>query len=509
MMNTLRFLLFVLIFGTTMPTLDAQTTCREVIGYYPNWQWYDRNKLVAPATIDYDQYSIINYCFFSPQPDGTIHNTDSWADENLLLGEIDWSTTPPGYIPNTSLIDLAHNAGVKVLVSIGGWTLSDNFPAIAADPVARATFASECNRLLSFYNFDGIDIDWEYPGYVPHGGSPQDKGNFTLLMQQIRDSIDALGLISGKSYLLTSCFGPSPAHAANIEWSNLISVVDMFNIMSYDYFGAFDCLANHNAPLFAPASGDPNFNLASTFHMLVNQYQVPPNKINMGVAFYGRSQTGASALFAPTSCNPDNLTFPEDLGSPLYYNILAKEYLFDKHRDTIAAVPYLLGKPGTTAAGTFVSFDDLQSIAEKAVFVATEQIRGVIIWEITGDYLETAAGTGIIAGTPLVDTINKIFCQYINTPPMPGAIAPHSLQIAVYPVPAKTSTNLQLRTATMGKAEILISNMNGKAVQREVILIQSPNMEIPISLAGLSEGMYMITVATASDISHTKLCISR
>jgi GH18 family chitinase len=81
--------------------------CREVIGYYPNWQWYDRNKLVAPSTIDYSQYTILNYSFFSPEANGTVQNTDAWADENLLLGEIDWSTTPPSYKPNTSLIDLA------------------------------------------------------------------------------------------------------------------------------------------------------------------------------------------------------------------------------------------------------------------------------------------------------------------------------------------------------------------------------------------------------------------
>ena len=73
------------------------------------------------------------------------------------------------------------------MVSIGGWTLSDNFPTIAASASKRALFASECNRLLKFYKFDGIDIDWEYPGYAAHSGTTNDKQNFTLLMQQIKD----------------------------------------------------------------------------------------------------------------------------------------------------------------------------------------------------------------------------------------------------------------------------------------------------------------------------------
>jgi len=483
--------------------------CREVIGYYPNWQWYDRNKLVAPATIDYSQYTILNYCFFSPEANGTIQNTDAWADENLLLGEIDWSTTPPSYKPNTSLIDLAHNAGVKVLVSIGGWTLSGNFPAIAANPATRATFASECNRLLLFYNFDGIDIDWEYPGYAPHGGTAQDKGNFTLLMQQIRDSVDALGQITGKNYLLTACFGASASHASNIEWSNLTGVVDMFNIMSYDYFGAWDCAANHNAPLFASGIGDTTFNFMATFNMLQTQHQVPASMINMGVAFYGRSQTGATALYGTTSCNPDNQTFPEDLGTPLYYNILAKQHLFDRHWDQQAQVPYLLGKPAGPAAGTFVSYDDIESMTKKAAQVAANQMRGVIIWEITGDYLETAPGSGIIAGTPLVDTINKIFCHSNNTPEQ--AICHHqtSLSVSIYPMPASTITTLNIRSDIAGPINVLITDLHGRTVFQHLIRHGLPANELSVEVGAYPAGIYMVSVATSGARVHARLIVKR
>ena len=43
-------------------------------------------------------------------------------------------------------------------------------------------------------------------------------------------------------------------------------------------------------PLYAPASGDPNFNIHSAFTMLTNTYGVPSTKIHR-TAFYGRSQT--------------------------------------------------------------------------------------------------------------------------------------------------------------------------------------------------------------------------
>ena len=66
---------------------------------------------------------------------------------------------------------------------------------------------------------------------------------------------------------------------------------------------SWDCLANHNSPLYAPVSGDTTYNLNSIFNLLTTTYNVPASKINLGVAFYGRSQTGATALHAATSCN--------------------------------------------------------------------------------------------------------------------------------------------------------------------------------------------------------------
>ena len=97
----------------------------------------------------------------------------------------------------TGLIYQAKQAGVEVYPSIGGWTLSDNFPVLAASEAARTKFAEQCVALIRNYDFDGvriilvllgvsclhfivsnltsfanalhhqIDIDWEYPGYAP------------------------------------------------------------------------------------------------------------------------------------------------------------------------------------------------------------------------------------------------------------------------------------------------------------------------------------------------------
>ncbi|MFN3405039.1 MAG: glycoside hydrolase family 18 protein [Cytophagaceae bacterium] len=390
----------------TLKDVTVVSKCRQIIGYYPSWQMYKRGGLVTPMTFRYDKYTILNYSFFQCDTLGNLFGTDFWADSILLRGKYDWSTDPPSYIPNTNLIDWAHIYGVKVMVSIGGWTLSDNFPTVAADPKRRAHFAQECVRILKDYKFDGIDIDWEYPGYAEHKGTPDDKVNFTLLMKAIRDSIDAYGDKIKYSFLLTGAFGANESTMENIEWDKIKDIMDYINMMTYDFNGSWNEEANHNSPLYSPKSGGQG-SLDLAFKLMTEKYDVPPHKLNMGVAYYGRTLLGKNKderldLFGTEhKAAPDSITFPEDIGQPQYFNILYKMNKFEKRWDSIAQVPYLIGKN----KNTFVSYDDEESVRLKAEYVVNKGAAGVIIWDCTGDIVETRPGSGRIKGTPLTDVL--------------------------------------------------------------------------------------------------------
>ena len=471
--------------------------CYEVVGYYPNWQWYDRNKLVTPNTIDYSKYTILNYAFLVPEADGTISLFDPWADENLLLGQIDWSTG--GHFPNTSLIDIAHSNGVKVLPSIGGFTLSNNFPGIAADPNKRAIFAQSCVTLIQMYKFDGIDLDWEYPGFADHSGTPQDKANFPLLLQDIRTAIDNYGASIGKTMLLTAAVGAAEVRMENVDWPAVEPLLDIINLMSYDYFGTWDATTNHNAPLFAPSQGDVTFNLEHSVNKLIIDYGVNPNKLTAGVPFYGRTTKTNSTpvLHGPSTGVADNITFQEDEGTPLYYNVLQKLSLFNENWDNVAKVPYLTGKDGLN---TFISYDDLQSIELKAQFIVEKQLRGAIIWEITGDYIETFPGSGQVSGTPLVSKLNDVFCNYI-----PGNLDVNSIDHAVgtvYPNPAINAITIQ-GDSYLG-TEIELVDLKGSFLFRQKMThtIQSVNLD------NVSPGSYMVKVITQNSIDYHKLIVA-
>ena len=409
----------------------AQTPCRDVIGYYPSWQWYDRGNLVNPQSIDYENYTIINYAFFDVLPDGSLQTLDPWADKNLLLGPINWSVAPAGYEssfdfgnpdyhhPGMAFSDYCQQAGVKLVPSLGGWTLSTNFPGVAADPIKRATFANACVELIQAFDFDGIDIDWEYPGYAPHGGTPLDYANFSILLQEVRSALDAAEITLDKELLLTVAVGASPENMSNVQWEIIEQVVDIINLMSYDYFGAWDAQTNHNAPLYAPAAGNPDFNVAQSVDRLLNTYGVDPQKIALGIGFYGRSVVTSQApgLHVPSTGVPDYATFAADEGAPLYYSILAQLHQFETYWDEQAQAPYLTGLDGLQ---TFVAFDDTLSVRLKSEYAIERNLRGVIIWEITGDYIETAPGSGIIADTPLSNVIKQTFCNTNFDPPCLG-----------------------------------------------------------------------------------------
>ena len=484
--KTLKILLCLVVLIGYSKKQFAQT-CKEVVGYYPNWQWYDRAKLVNPRTIDYSKYSILNYAFFKPEPNGTISNTDLWADDNLLLGEMNWSTNTRDF--TTTIVYHTQQNGVKILPSIGGWTLSDNMPAIAADPVKRATFAQACVNLISTYQFDGIDLDWEYPGFTPHNGTPQDKTNFTLLLNEIRTAIDNYGNTINKPMLLTIAVGAAPDKMDDVEWNNIVHDVDIINLMSYDFFGAFDPITNHNSPLYSPAQGNPEFNIDKSVKRLINNYGVPANKITVGVAFYGRSHTtvGTPGLHVQGTGNADNVTFQVDQGTPLYYNVLENMNLFTKHWDAQAEVPYLTGKGGLK---TFVSYDDKTSIAKKAEYVVDYNLRGAIIWEITGDYLETSSGSGIIKSTPLVDTLNYTFCNYFGVPTAIDMEEKIENQLNVFPNPSNGVFNI---STTIENATITLKDVTGKLLIEK--LMEGKNLELNISK--YEKGIYFLSLNTS------------
>jgi len=381
---------------------------KVIIGYYASWQWYDRDGLAAPLNMDFSKITRANFAFFQITTDGEIYGTDSWADPITLFGPYDWmaeegfqycSWDEPGVPPTCGyhtyqegLIYLAHKAGAEVYPSIGGWTLSDPFPPMAANSKARQNFAANCVKLVKEYNFDGIDLDWEYPGYADHSGTPDDTVNFNLLLDDVRAALDELGEETGRFYGLTAALPCGPSLIGNQDVAHVGKVLTELNLMTYDLHGAWNAETGVNAPLYDQIDS-PELSV----HGCVKNWEAggaPPEKINIGFPFYGRSFIGATGLYQPHA-GADDATWHQDEGVPQYYNIynLLSTMITTRDEQTMTQVAYF-------HTGNMVSYDDERAICDKTEYAMDNGHLGYIIWELSGDMLDD--GT-----TPLLDAANK------------------------------------------------------------------------------------------------------
>jgi GH18 family chitinase len=397
---------------------------KEIVGYYPNWQQYKRGGMFHQDNLDFSKYTIIEYAFMGVDENGSVYLVDPWGDGKILSGEIDWALTTdeddPVYIPYTNMVSLAHKDGAKVMVSLGGWTLSTNFPQVAADPIKRARLAQSCVETCRKFDFDGIDIDWEFPGASPGNGcigGPEDKENLNLMFDQIRDSLDVYEKEVGQDMLLTAAFHSVPYLAQQIDWEHTAEVLDYINLFGYDFYGAwYKAEAIPQSPLYPPAEGHGDFgvNQADGFLLLTEVYGVPAEKIILGIGFYGRSiigMKGGPALYAPHDGAVDMENFPLHEGSPAYFEIIEKYPEYNVMWDEDMKVPYMLGKK----SNSFVGYDDLVSVQYKAAFICQQGVAGCLIWEISQDLVEKPIGSGKVGGTPLIDVINEVFENYETT----------------------------------------------------------------------------------------------
>lgn len=365
---------------------------KEVIGCYRSWNWQQNPERLDPQNIPYDKLTIINYSFFYPLESGEIVGMDPTADKYLLKGETD--LLPSNIAPSKSIMELAKQHGTKVVLSIGGWETSNNYPQVAADPQKRENFAHWCVKHIQQYGFDGIDIDWEFPGYIQHKGTDQDRENFTILLQTVRDSLQTLEDKSGNSLLLTVSLPAAAVHLLDIEVEIITSIVDYLNIMTYDLHGSWGKISNHNSALYGPAQGDSARCLDGAFKLYHEAHNVPADKITLCAAFFGYSYTNCSEIYGEHQ-GADTSLFKagEEL---LYSNIEEKMYLFDRYWDSKAQAPYLISRSNST----LISLDDEESVALKSDYVIENNAGGIIIWPLMGDYLKDGK-------TPLLDVIHQ------------------------------------------------------------------------------------------------------
>jgi chitinase len=377
-----------------------------------------------------DQLTFINYAFGNiyPKNNGfecaTVQQAESlapgfggdvWADfgNSTLPRQVNNTATSGRLAGNFGQLKLlkAEHPHLKVFISLGGWTWSKHFSKAAKTDALRKQLVSSCIKKYikgdldtsvdsSGYGgagsakglFDGIDVDWEFPGVEGDKNSfdpVNDKQNFTLLMQEFRRQLDAQGLLDGKRYLLTAAIGAGLEKIAHIEPQKLSLVLDWVNLMSYDFHGVWEGedKTNFHAPLFHDPL-DPSTDNAATYSandavMALIDKQMPSKKIVLGVPFYGRGWSGVSAgpqnsLYRPVGGGAPTTIKEGDPGFDDYKVIKLKPGSHVFNATTVQMSVF-------TTTGEWWSYDSPQTLGRKMQYVRDKNLLGAFAWDLSGD----------------------------------------------------------------------------------------------------------------------------
>jgi chitinase len=370
------------------PGVQPEDVGPRVVGYLASWGV--RSKGTRIAELPGDLLTHVIYAFARIAPDGRL----ALGDRCLDLGECAGRSGQGGVGAGGNFAQLRilkdRHPRLKLLMAVGGWTGSGRFSDVALTPESRRAFVASAIDVVIRQQpglFDGIDVDWEYPvggGLAANATRPDDRQNFTLLLVELRRQLDAQGARDDRRYLLTAATAAGPTHVANLELDRVSAVVDWINLMTYDYHSG-SRIAHFNAPLYSPV-GDPtpHLNVDATVR-LYREQGVLPRKVVVGVPFYGRSYgrvpSANRGLFQPAG-GPA----PREWGAgELDYDALTRKRPeadgFRRFWHPDARVPWLYKE----SIGTWITYDDVQSIGQKADYVRARGLGGIMAWELGGD----------------------------------------------------------------------------------------------------------------------------
>lgn len=422
---------------------------QRIVGYYTAWSIYGRNFHVPQ--IPADQVTHVNYAFANVQ-NGRIALGDPYADIDRFYPGDCWN---PGCLRGSfhqlQLLRQQH-PHLKTLISVGGWTWSGGFSDAVLTAASRQAFATSIVDFVVLYDFDGADIDWEYPvggGLTTNTTRPQDRQNYTLFLAELRQQLTARSLTTGRSYLLSIAAPCNPAILANLEVAQLHPLLDWLNLMSYDFHGPWgDPFTGHNAPLYPDPLDPTSEPMRSSFNASAGvaaylALGVPPAKLHVGVPFYGRGFAGVAGGDHGMYGTYTSPSWPGTWENGVYdYSDLAANYVGSNGyvrywNDTVRA-PWL----HKAANGFCISYDDARSMRDKAFLAQAAGLGGAMFWEFSGDRTNT-----------LVAVLDEVLRQRpaLRAPVRELSLAaPARLDLAVAGTPARAGAGYVLLASTSG-----------------------------------------------------------
>ncbi|MEU4572870.1 glycoside hydrolase family 18 protein [Nonomuraea sp. ATR24] len=379
---------------------QAENDRYKRVAYFIQWGVYGRNYHVKDMDVSGAAAKLthVNYAFGFVNAEGACYSADPWADwQRPVPAEqsVDGVADEPGQALNGNLNQLrklkAKHPGLKALISLGGWTGSKYFSDAVLTAESRTKLAQSCIDLWLRGNlpglepgagagvFDGIDLDWEWPGSSGADGNiirPEDKQNFTLFVEELRSQLRAFS----RDAQLTAFL---PAAAAKIdagfEVRRVFRQLDFATVQGYDLRGSWENRTGHQSNLLTDRRdpNDPRYSVDQTVRDYLSR-GAPARKLVIGVPAYGLGWTGVTG-------GGDGLYQPATGPAPGKWAAGAEDYkdLVNKpgkrHRDLRTGAVWLYD------GNEFWSYDDPVVLTQKAAYIRLKRLGGAMMWSIDQD----------------------------------------------------------------------------------------------------------------------------